>query len=319
MPDLRFQFQAARQELVRARKALVVCHRRPDGDALGSSAAILNFLKALGIDGIGFCVDPVPDQYGYLPGVEWFTADPAVFDDRSFDLMVVCDTGDLKHAGVAEIVAVAPRRRIVVFDHHQTNERYGDVNVVDPQASSCAEVIYRFFSEIGADIGGELATCLLAGIFTDTDSFSNPATSDAALEAASDLLRRGANFQAVTARFVRDKSVGTLRLWGRILSRLKHHEELGIASTAVFAADGVEAAQIDGIANFLSAFLDAKVVLVLKEMSGGLVKGSFRTVENIDVSAVCKALGGGGHGKAAGFSVPGRICEGEDCWKIERF
>lgn len=316
--DIRYQFQAARQELAKASRALVVCHQRPDGDALGSSAAILNFLDTLGIGGVGFCVDPVPDQYGYLPGVERFTSDPAVFADRSFDLLVVCDTGDLKHAGIAELVAASPRRQIVVFDHHHTNERYGDVNVIDPQASSCAEVVYRFLNEVGAEIDGNLATCLLAGIFTDTDSFSNPATSDVALEAASDLLRRGANFQAVTARFVHDKSVGTLRLWGQILSRLKHHDELGIASTAVFEADGAEAAQIEGIANFLSAFLDAKVVLVLKEVSGGLVKGSFRTVEDVDVSAVCKALGGGGHRKAAGFSVPGRICEGTDCWRIER-
>jgi len=320
--DIGFLHQEAHETVRGARRVLIVAHKKPDGDTLGAATAMFNFCKAKGIPATGFCHDIVPQQYMYIPGTEEFTADPAVFADPSHDVMAVFDAGDLRFAGIADLVASMPvKPTIVNFDHHATNERFGTVNVVDVKASSTAEVVYDFLRTVGADIDRDIATCLLTGIITDTGSFSNPATTDSALGAASDLVRRGAKMQEVSSKLMRNKSLMSLRLWGQVLARLKYNEKLGVASTAIFAKDleveGIDDEHVEGISNFLNQFLDAKVVLVLKELPDNKVKGSFRTAEDIDVSAPAKILGGGGHKKAAGFTVPGRITETANGWKVE--
>jgi len=318
--DIRFLFRSAQGVLAGARRVLTVSHRKPDGDALGSTTAFINFCLGRGIAVTAFCADPPPEQYAYLPGIERFTSDRSVFQDRGYDALVVFDSGDLRYAGVADLVAGMPRRPVMIsFDHHATNERYADINVVDAGASSTAEVIYNYLLDAGAVIDPDLATCLLTGIYTDTDSFTNPATTDKALRAASYLIGRGAQIQTISIRLTHNKSLPSLRLWGQVFSRLKFDEALGIASTAVFCEDcaGVGDDQVEGMANFLNNFLESKVVLVLKEVPGGLVKGSFRTAAEIDVSAVAKQLGGGGHRKAAGFTIPGRIAETASGWRVE--
>lgn len=320
--DIRFLHRAAFEKLRSATRVLIVAHKKPDGDTLGAAAAMLVFLRRRGIAVTGFCADVIPDQYSYMPGTEDFTADPAVFADSRHDVLASFDAGDLRFAGVADFVAaMSPRPFVLNFDHHATNERFGDVNVLDVKASSTAEVVYDFLRSVGGDIDRDIATCLLTGILTDTGTFSNPATTRSSLEAASALMLSGAKIQDVANRLERNKPITSLRLWGAVLSRLKHDERLGIASTAIFADDlareAVADEHIDGVSNFLNQFLDAKVVLVLRELPDGKVKGSFRTIEDIDVSAAAKALGGGGHKKAAGFTVTGRIVEGSDGWRVE--
>ncbi len=318
--DIRFLYRGAREALAGAKRVLTVSHKKPDGDTLGSAAAFIDHCLGQGIAVTAFCVDAPPEQYSYLPGIERFTSDRRVFQDRGYDVLVVFDSGDLRFAGVADLVAAMPGRPLTIaFDHHATNERYADINVVDATASSTAEVVYNYLTAAGADIGPVAATCLLTGIYSDTDSFTNPATSENALRAASHLIGRGAQIQTISARLTHNKTLPSLRLWGQVFSRLKFDERLGIASTAVFCEDcrGVGDDQVEGMANFLNNFLESKVVLVLKEVPGGLVKGSFRTAAEVDVSAVAKELGGGGHRKAAGFTIPGRIAETATGWRVE--
>jgi phosphoesterase RecJ-like protein len=321
MMDIRFLNQAAHDALTKAKRVLIVAHKKPDGDTLGASSAMLNFCRQQGIAATAYCLDPVPEQYRFMPGTEDYSYDPTVFSDPSYDLMAVFDAGDLRFAGVADLVAAMPRRPFILnFDHHATNERFGDVNILDVTASSTAEVVYNFFGDCGKDIDKDIATCLLTGILTDTGNFSNPATSKTCLKAASDLLGRGGKIQEVANRLMRNKSMESLRLWGNVLSRLKYNGKLGVASTVIFNKDlereGIDDEQVEGVANFLNNFLDVKIVLVLRELADGKVKGSFRTAEDIDVSLLAKILGGGGHKKAAGFTVPGRIVETPDGWRV---
>lgn len=316
--DIRFLFRAAHDALTRANKVLIVAHKKPDGDTLGASAAMLNFCRRRDIAANAFCLDAPPPQYGYIPRVDEFTADPAVFGE-TYDVLAVFDSGDLRYAGVADLVAGMPAKPAVLnFDHHATNERYGDMNLLDTGASSTAEVVYEFFRAVGVEIDRDIATCLLTGILTDTSSFSNPGTTQGSLEAASELLRSGAKIQEVANKLMRNKSIPALRLWGQVLSRLKYNPTLGVASTAIFSGDlaDIDGEHVEGISNFLNQFLDVAVVLVLTEQSGGKVKGSFRTAEDLDVSVPAKLLGGGGHRKAAGFTIPGRILETDQGWKI---
>lgn len=315
-----FLFRSAHDILKRAKSVLLVAHRKPDGDAIGSTAAVVNWCEREGIEVTPFCADPVPKQYMYMRGAERYTTDPAEFY-RGHDVVAVFDSGDLRHAGVAEHMSGMRHSPVVInFDHHVTNELYGDINIVDPKASSAAEIAFRFFRHVGARIDQEMATCLLTGIVTDTGNFSNPATTRSSMEAASHLLRRGARLHDISRNLQRNKSVGALRLWGAVLSRLKFNDKLGVASTVIFADDlenGADNEQVEGVSNFLSACLDAKVIMVLKEISDGTVRGSLRSADDVDVSELAKVMGGGGHRKAAGFSVSGRIVETEDGWRVE--
>ncbi|MBI4133627.1 DHH family phosphoesterase [Candidatus Uhrbacteria bacterium] len=307
--------------LMRSRRTLLVAHKKPDGDTLGSASAVLNYLIREGHDVVAFCADAIPEQYHYLPGFERFTYDPGVFQDQ-YDLLCVFDAGDPRYAGIALHLERMPQRPTIVnIDHHATNERYGDQNLLFTDASSTAEVVHRFFTANGITIDPHMATCLLTGIVTDTSNFVNPATNATCIRAASNLLICGARMGDITRSLVRNKSIPALQLWGRALERIRENHALGIASTIITKEDVEEAGAdvgeaTEGIANFLGAVLDVAVIMVLKEQSDGLIKGSLRS-NSKDVSAIAKLLGGGGHKKAAGFTVRGKLIEKDGIWQVE--
>lgn len=317
--DLKYTHLAAHDALLKAKRLLLVSHPKPDGDTLGAATAMLNYCREKGIAVRGFCKDKVPDQYGYMVGTEHFTHEPAVFGEHVPDVIAVFDAGDLRHAGIdLHVEALAERPLIINFDHHATNVRFGDINVLDIGASSTAEVVYDFLGHAGADISRNIATCILTGILTDTGNFSNPATTQSCLEAASILLHKGAKLQDVANRLVRNKSLPALQMWGKALSRLKYDPASGLASTMVFKADMLELGEdfAEGISNFINQFLDVKIVLVLRELPDGKIKGSYRTISETDVSAMAKVHGGGGHKKAAGFTVVAKVAETETEWQV---
>jgi phosphoesterase RecJ-like protein len=318
-------FKSAHDIMKRAESVLIVAHKKPDGDTVGATAALRRWFRQEGIAVTNFCLDAVPPQYLYMRGTEKYVSDPAVFDG-DHDILVVVDCSDLRYAGIHEQAAkmTAPSRKrrpvLINIDHHVTNEMFGDLNLVDAHASSACELMHRFFEHVGADVNQDMATCLLTGIITDTGHFSNPATTRSSLEAASRLLQLGAKAHDVSRNLQRNKSVPSLRLWGAVLSRLKYNDRLGVASTVIFSSDlgdGVTEEHVEGVSNFLNQFLDAKVIMVLREMPDGQVRGSLRSAEQVDVSQIAKLMGGGGHKKAAGFAVPGRIVEDATGWRVE--
>jgi phosphoesterase RecJ-like protein len=323
--QLDFLFGTAHDILKRTQSVLIVAHKKPDGDTIGATAALRNWCRRENIAVTNFCVDPLPTQYLFLQGTEKYTTDPLVFTEQ-YDALVVIDCGDLHYAGIHEHVAKmtvpkGKRRPLLInLDHHITNEMYGDLNVVDAQASSACELLYRLFVRTGIEFNQDIATCLLTGIITDTSNFNNAATTYTSLEAASHLLRHGAKLHEISRHLRRNKTIDALRLWGLVLSRLKYNEKLGVASTVIFNRDlenGVSDEHIEGVSNFLNQFLNAKIIMVLRETPDGKVRGSLRSSDDIDVSQIAKLMGGGGHKKAAGFAVPGRIIEEAGTWRLE--
>jgi phosphoesterase RecJ-like protein len=229
------------------------------------------------------------------------------------------DAGDLGHAGVGEYLGESDRARIINIDHHVVNAEYGAVNLVESRASSTSEIIYRLVKSFGIRFSPEAATSFLTGIITDTSFFVNAATSTEAMAAAGEMLQAGAEYNKIHRRLFKNKSLMAIGLWGKAFLRLSYNTEYGIATTAIKLSDyegseGEEA--MEGITNYLCATLKVPVILALREVAGGKVKGSLRTVTDIDVSALAKAFGGGGHKKAAGFTVDGRLEETEEGWQI---
>ncbi|MBP7133730.1 DHH family phosphoesterase [Patescibacteria group bacterium] len=295
-----------------AQRILLVADGKPDGDSLGSSSGMLNWLLREGKDASAFCAAPIPNVFSYLDNIHRYTNDPVIFQQK-FDLIITFDAGDLRHCGIDQILPKAPKGYTLVdIDHHSTNARYGDLNLVFTDACSTAEVVFRFLQTMHVPLDPKIATSLLTGIFTDTMTFSNAATTTEGMEAAGILCAAGARKTEILHKLFKNRSIDGLKLWGLALSRLKHQPHLNLVSTYFLKEDltqpGLEDA-VEGISNFLNATCgNADTILVIRELPGGVIKGSLRSAKR-DISRVAKLFGGGGHKKAAGFTLSGRLQE----------
>jgi len=300
-------------EIHSAEHILVVPHQNPDGDALGSATALMHYLKNIGKDHTIFCSTGAESKLHFLPYVKELTTQEAVWEESYFDLIIVLDSGDLKYAGIDKYIEKLDHRpKIVNIDHHDRNTEFGNLNLVIPSAASTTQILYHFFTLNNIQIDTYLATCLLTGILTDTDNFTNAATTVASLEIAGNLVKKGGKIQLIKQIMFQDKSINALKLWGQALSRLSKHDEHEIVYTYLTQGDledyGVDEEETQGIANFMNSLDEGKAALILKERSDGKIKGSFRTTrDDVDVSKLAQALGGGGHKKASGFKSDSNI------------
>ncbi|MBU1348510.1 DHH family phosphoesterase [Patescibacteria group bacterium] len=322
MADDRLLLTKLHDAIRNADRVLLLPHKRPDGDAAGAATALVGWLLREGKTVTAFCRDPLPDQLNFLDHAHRLTTDTTVFD-VAYDLVIALDSGDLAYCGVADLLPRLPKGYLLaVIDHHAINARYGDLNIVDTDASSTCEIVFRFFETNGIRIDQAMATSLLTGILFDTGNFSNAATTPSAIAAASALLTAGARNSDIVRHMIRDKTIDMLKVWGLMLSRLHRDAASDFALTYLLESDltdmtgETKRAVTSGFSNFLNAVTgDAGTILILQELPGGKVKGSMRSVGR-DVAAVAKRLGGGGHTKAAAFMVDGRIAVTEDGPKL---
>lgn len=297
----------------KAKKVMIVPHQNPDGDAIGSANAFHEYLTQLGKETVIFCITDLGSKLRFIPGNIQITTDPVIFQDRDIDTIVVLDSGDLRYAGIAALVERHPAT-IINIDHHNTNELYGRHNLVLHTAASTTEILYHYFRANHIKLNQRMATALLTGLTTDTSNFSNSATTVSAFNVAGELIRAGGNYNQINNATLKNMTVDSLRFWGKVFSRLQKDEATGLHYTYITRRDlidyKVDEQESEGIANFLNNLGEAKIACILKETADGKIKGSFRTTRNdVDVSAIAKKLNGGGHKKAAGFTVDGTIDE----------
>lgn len=356
MPEKKEQiYQQIYNVLDKANKILIVTHPRPDGDALGSVLAFYRFLT-LGPfaqthllapssrSGGGrpeeieaqpvqakkdkivrmFVDDVISNDFKFLPQVDKIENDCNLFWQHKYDSFLILDIGDFERSGVKDyLTKISYQPQIINIDHHPS-ESFGHYNFINPLATSTTEIMYDFFNFFQAKVDVVMATALLAGIVTDTDFFVNPNTNYQSLKIAGDLIKKGAKLNLILDNIYKQSSIKSLKLWGKALARLNVDVKNELATTAIFEDDleDVRASsdELVGLSNFLNSLSDVKAVMVLKEDGPNTIKGSLRTTrEEVDVSEIAKEYGGGGHAKAAGFKVCGRIIRGEnEGWKIEK-
>lgn len=301
--------------ILKANNILLVTHQNPDGDALGSISSFSYFLKSLGKPHVVYCFTPASAKLLSLPHLVPISSDHSIWNTSDYDLVITLDSSNLDHLGIDKFLHNWQHDyKIINIDHHTSNTNFGSHNLVIPQAAATTEVLYYFFRYNNISIDRNIALSLLTGLITDTDNFTNPGTTASALKIASDLIHRGANLNFIKSWFLRDKTIPKLKLWGTVLSRLSKHEEYEIIYTYVTLEDlrenNTEEAETEGIANFMNNIGDCAASLILKEKEDKKIKGSLRTTrDDFDVSKIAKTLGGGGHQKAAGFTVDGTIDE----------
>jgi len=313
------QLVEVKNKIQQADKILLITHRNPDGDAIGSVTAMMGYLNQLNKYYIAWCIDGVPDNLEYLSQSYDISNNQNQLIENNFDLIIVVDCGSIDHSGAGDILRGMQDDGInlINIDHHSSN--YGDINIVDTQASATAVILYEIFKLWKVKIDKAMATSLLAGILVDTGSFSNSGTTTMALDIAAELINLGARFGEVSNNIYKSKNNSGLKFWTKVLSRLQKNDKLKVVYSVILREDtiGVSSNELDGVANFFNYLEEAKISMVLKEIENNKIKVSLRSMsDNISVAQIAKFFGGGGHVKAAGFVINGRLEEEKDGWRI---
>ncbi len=302
-------------ELGSAEKLIVVTHENPDGDALGSLIATQEILTAQGRDCLMF-IDagdlPLPHEYQFfeLPGL--VSAPPDDLDERT---IVFLDCGNLERnpAEAFRRPGGAGGHHVINIDHHHDNTRFGTVNYVLPEASCTAEIVWDLMHGLGVRPTPSIAEALYVGLITDTGRFMYENTGPRAHEMAADLIEAGVDVHEIYRRVYEGVPYGKLALLARGLAKIHRFDGGRLTVTELdardFAESHAEESYSEGVIDHLRAVEGTAVAALIRARTGNSDGGQARKVslrasdERVDVSAIARVQGGGGHRQAAGFST----------------
>jgi len=303
-------------ELSSAEKLIVVTHENPDGDALGSLIAMQDILTAQGRDSLMFIDEtefPLPQEYRFFELSGLVQSPPDDLEERT---IVFLDCGNLERNPAEAFRRVGgPKLNIVNIDHHHDNTRFGTVNYVLPEASCTAEIVWDLMHGLGVEATINIAEALYVGLITDTGRFMYENTGPRAHEMAADLIRHGVDVHEIYRRVYEGVPYGKLALLARGLAKVARYDGGRLTVTELdahdFAQSGAEESYSEGVIDHLRAVEGTLVAALIRERistdgdnNGRARKVSLRASdERVDVSAIARAQGGGGHRQAAGFST----------------
>lgn len=287
----------------------MACHVGPDGDALGSMLALAVAARAAGKDVWPTFGSPfeLPDTFRYLP-VDMLVPPDAV-PDRP-EVLVAFDTGSPDRLGELAKTAESAEK-VVVIDHHITNQGFGDVALIVPEASSTAELTMAVIRRLGWSITPEVATCLFTGIMTDTGRFQYSNTGPATLLAAARLVAAGARPEEVGRHMYEEAPFGYLAVVAAVAGRAVLEADHSFVWSVVYPEDletaDVSRNDVDALIDLVRLPQEAEVAALFKVMDAETIRGSLRSRGAVDVGGIAAELGGGGHHNASGFTVSGDV------------
>lgn len=307
-----------------ASNILLVSHINPDGDSLSSMLAFYKFLLKNNKKATMFVADNLPEDFNFLVNFNQIETTFVNLKNEKIDLIIFLDCGDYERSGLKDHQEKIIMAKTINIDHHYSNNNFGNINLVMPNTSSTSEILFHFFKQLNFILDINLANLLLTGILTDTNFFVYSNANAETLKVASELIKLGAKTNIVLENIYQSAPYKNLKIFGKALARLNINQENKLATTAIFLDDLEEMRatndDLEGLNDYLNKIYDVEGTCLLKESEHDLIKGSLRTMKNnVDVSAVAKLYGGGGHKKAAGFKVAGKIVKTEvGEWKIEQ-
>lgn len=283
---------------------LILCHRNPDGDTLGSGFGLHFALKQLGKRSRVLCNDPIPPKMEYLrdndTGPDFpphFVVSVDIADEQLFGdaLTPYCGGVDL------------------AIDHHPSNSMFARETFLDAGAAATCEIIYHLLSDMEVSITQQIADCLYTGIATDTGCFKFANVIPDTHRIAASLIEKGCRFHQINKLLFESKTLGMMELERQALNTLEFHDENRIALICVtldmLRKTGVSEAELDGISGIPRKIEGVQVGVTIKERAENEYKLSIRSSELLDASKFCALFGGGGHARAAGCTIFGTLPE----------
>jgi len=292
---------------------LIVSHINPEGDAIGSSIALALGLKKKGKSVYILNRNPVPDILKFLPSSKLISQK---IPSREFDVMFIVDCATLERTGLKGLKA----KKTVVIDHHliqnsefriQKSEVRAPINLIDTSASAAGEIVYKLLNFLNVPIDKKIATNLYTSIFTDTGGFRFSNTDSKALKIASELVKAGAEPWRITKEVYESFSFDRLRLLAQCLSTIKKKDKMAwvTVTKSMFKNTKTSIQDTENLVNYPRMIKGIEVAVLFREDGKKSYKISFRSKGKVNVSAIARTFGGGGHANAAGCEVNGSLSE----------
>ena len=306
---------AVESAVISARRALIASHVNPDGDAVGSCAALARIIQELGNEARIFLRSGVPDFLSWLPLPAPLARSLDELGDWKPELVLFADCGDENRAG-DEMSAFMrgenprlPRHEIITanIDHHVSNPLFADVNWVDPDASATGKLVGLLADKLEISLSDSLGEAVYLAIVSDTGSFSYANTSADCLDMASRIVSQGLDLGRFTANYENNWTLERMHLWGRLMHEVTLHEDGAIACSIApkhyLQELGLRRSALEDYASWLRKLRGVRVVLFVREDGPSQVKISLRSMGDVNVHEVAALFGGGGHAAAAGADL----------------
>ncbi|MDL2219860.1 bifunctional oligoribonuclease/PAP phosphatase NrnA [Ruminococcaceae bacterium OttesenSCG-928-O06] len=288
--------------LLKADDILILCHKNPDGDTLGSAGALYWGLRALDKTAAVFCADVVHERYSYME-LELF------YEQFTPKYVVAVDIAGAQLFG--EKAAKWADKVDLCIDHHGSNTGYADAMLLDDTAAATGEIMYDVLVDMGVDIDVRMANCLYTGVSTDTGCFRFANTTARTHRVAARLIDLGTELQMLNELLFENKSKQRIAIEQLALSTLEYHFD-GCCALICLTRDqiakiGADEADLEGITSLPRSIEGVTVGITMRQQPGGSYKISVRTKVGLDATVIAAALGGGGHKQAAGCEIIGGL------------
>jgi len=298
------------QELKNNERFLMATHVNPDGDAIGSLGALALVLEGMGKQVVAYCQDEVPEFLRFLPYADRIVSEISGLD--RFEVAVVLDCGALDRIGnAAEVLQHVGQ--IIHIDHHSSSGDFGQLNLVRPEYSSTAEILYEIFQAIPVSLTPEVAENIYTAILTDTGSFRFANTTARTLAIAAEMVSLGVVPEKVAGEIYDSMSPERIELLARSLDTLTLRSNGRVAamhvSQRMLEETGTSLIDTDGFVNYPRAISSAEIAIFFREMAADEVNVSLRSRGGLDVAEFARIHGGGGHHNAAAFRLGGSLSE----------
>lgn len=303
-------FQRVKELVARGQRFLIATHIDPDGDALGSAFSLCFALKELHKEAWVYLRDSLPYQYEFLPKPSTVLLGPADLSRNGFDALFVLDCGDFHRVG-DELQGFRNNGFIVNIDHHDTNEAFGQLNILDERASSTAEILYRVLKALEVPFTTEMAVNVYTAVFTDTGSLRYPNTNALAFTICQEMVNHGVVPSSVASAVYENHPKARFDLLCLALSTLRTYRDGRIATMYVtremFDQSLTSKEHTEGFVEELKQMRGVEVSLFVRETGPTRFKASMRAKGAVDLAAVARTFGGGGHKNAAGCTIEGPL------------
>ncbi|MBP7633360.1 bifunctional oligoribonuclease/PAP phosphatase NrnA [Candidatus Ozemobacteraceae bacterium] len=294
------KIELIRDHLGKARRVFSIAHPYSDGDALGSQLALHHWCRAAGKECVTLNFDPIPPQISWLPGSEVLTD---TLPAGEFDLGFLMETTEASRMG-DRTQFFRRAKRCIHLDHHLDVPGLGEINLLDPAASSTCEILYNILCGMDISLNDDILSALYVGIMTDTGNFRFPGTTPRSHEIAAKMISQGLKVAPIFKRVYETNDWRRVVLHGISMERATRHFNGKLITSWLtlddFSRLGATEIDADGSVAPLTTIAGAEVIVMFRELDPTTIKASFRSTGRVDVQAICKTFGGGGHKLAAG-------------------
>lgn len=295
------------RQIKKSKNVYIASHINPDGDNIGSILALGLALSNIVPNVFMVKTDEIPSDFLFLPGVN-LIKDYTV--NNEIDLLITLDSSDENRLGNNKDL-ITKAKTVINIDHHISNTNFGDINIIDSDASATGELVYKLIKKMDISIDKDIASCIYTAISSDTGSFMYDNTSPETHEIIAELLRTGFDKNEVNINLYQNRSLERTLLLINALESIEFHNDNKLAVVQV-TQDMLEKTKAkmedtEGIVSFVKEIAPVEVAILLKEFQSNEIKVSMRSKRFVDVSEICASFGGGGHIRAAGCTINSSI------------